>query len=329
MAIVDTLTAAPGVIVDIICSVLNGERFLPEFLASIEAQSYRNWRLWLRDDGSADGTAALFRAAAARDARIRILHIGGPRLGPSQSFGRALEDVPADAAYVMTADADDVWLPHKIALTLERMMATERAEGSAMPVLVHTDLTVVDVDLRERHPSFWRYAGLRPEPPSLRRIVVRNVATGPTVMLNAALRKRIGATPVEATHHDWWYALVAAAVGRIVAVHESTVLYRQHGANDVGAQPRGRIGLAGVPRAVRRGFEHRAQFRLWIAKQAGQARALLERYGEELDGPERKFLLDYSRIPERGFFRRKLDVLRMRALPEYGVLHAIAAVWRG
>ena len=327
---------APGgegdsVAVDVICSVLDGERFLPEFLASLEAQTHRRWRLWLRDDGSADGTVDLFRSAAARDSRVRILHLGGPRLGVAQSFGWMLERVPASSAYVLTADADDVWLPHKIERTLKAMVAAEvaAADGCSMPVLVHTDLTVVDAGLRVRHPSFWEYTDLRPEPPTLRRVVVRNVATGPTVMINGALRRRIGATPAEATHHDWWYALVAAALGQIVAIHESTVLYRQHGANDVGATSRQRMRLSGVPAAVRGGFERIDQFRDGVARTAAQAGALLDRYGADLREEDRRFLSDYSRIPQRSFLRRKLDVLRLRALPEYGVMRTIGAVLRG
>jgi glycosyltransferase involved in cell wall biosynthesis len=317
------------VTVDIICSVLNGERFLPDFLASLERQTHDDWALWLRDDGSTDATVALFEAAAARDERIRILHVGGPRLGAAGSFGWALERVPATSRYVMTADADDVWLPRKIEVTLAAMLAEEKAHGTEMPILVHSDLTVVDADLRVRHPSFWRYVDLRPEPATLRRLVVRNVATGPTVLLNAALRSRIGTTPAAATHHDWWYALVAAATGRIVAVHEPTVLYRQHGANDVGARAREAIGFANAYPAIRAAVERTDVFRAWIRKTAGQAEALLARYGDELSDADRTFLAAYSQIPTRSFLRRKLDVLRLRALPEYGVLRTIGAVLRG
>jgi hypothetical protein len=48
--------------------------------------------------------------------------------------------------------------------------------------------------------------------------------------------------------HDWWLALCAAAVGRLLYLPESTVLYRQHGRNAQGSQGR----WAGVINAVRR-----------------------------------------------------------------------------
>jgi hypothetical protein len=316
------------VTVDIICSVLNGERFLPDFLRSLADQTYPHWRLWLRDDGSSDATVAIFERAAAADPRIRIMHIGGPRLGVAQSFGWALQRTPPDASYVFTADADDVWLPTKIERTLAAMLQAEREHGTSMPILVHTDLTVVDVDLNVRHPSFWTYTDREPEPATLRRVIVRNAATGPTVLINRALRDKVGATPVEATHHDWWYALVAAAVGRSVAIRESTVLYRQHGANDVGATAKEDVHVGNLSRIVRDGFARRQQFRAGIEKTAAQARALLERYGNELSPEDRAFLLDYSMIPRRSFVRRKLEVLRLRALPEYGFIRTVGALLR-
>jgi glycosyltransferase involved in cell wall biosynthesis len=315
--------------IDIICSVLNGEQFLPDFIASLVAQTHRDWRLWLRDDGSADGTVQIIRDAASQEPRVRILHLGGPRLGVAGSFGWALERLPDYSTYVMTADADDVWRPDKIEHTLAAMIAAEVDSPPQTPVLVHTDLTIVDAALRVRHPSFWEYTGVKPEPATLRRLVVRNVATGPTVMMNAALRTRIGTTPPQALHHDWWYALVAAAVGRIVALHESTVLYRQHGSNDVGARAAARIKLARLPAEIAAAFGRTSQFRIVVGKTAAQAEALLARYGPELSEADRGFLTEFSQIPARGFFRRKFAMLRLRVVPGYGILRTIGAALRG
>lgn len=322
--------AAPAndVTIDIICSVLNGERFLPELLESLSAQTHARWRLWLRDDGSSDATVSLIQTAAARDSRISVLHVGGPRLGVAQAYGWLLERVPPDSEYVMVADADDVWLADKIERTLRAMRDAELNHGRSTPLLVHTDLTVVDEKLREIHPSFWAFTAARPEPASLRRYVVRNPATAPTIMANAALRKRIGRTPPEAIYQDWWYAAVAAAVGHVVALHESTVLYRQHGANDVGAAPRGPVSLRRLPAAVRNAIRRTEQYRAGVAKTAAQARVILERYGSELTEDDRNFLRDYSAIPARSALGRKMTLLRLRAVPELDVWRRIGAVLR-
>jgi glycosyltransferase involved in cell wall biosynthesis len=315
--------------VDIISSVLDGERFLPALLHSLQEQTHTNWRLWVRDDGSTDGTVELLRASATFDPRIRLLHVGGPRLGVAGGFGWALSRIPESAAYVMCADADDVWLPFKIERTLERMVMIERAAPEGTPVLVHSDLIVVDEQLRVVHPSFWSYSGIDPEPAILRRIVVRNVATAPTVMMNRALRSLVGETPPQALFQDWWYALVASAFGRISAIREGTVLYRQHGANAVGAQRDSRVGLRELPGAIIKSVNRTSDFRRGLRQTAAQARAFLDRYGTRLNEGDRHFLVAYSQMPDRGFCRRKIDLLRLRALPEHGMLRTLSAFLRG
>ena len=42
--------------VDILMAVYNGEKYLEKQLQSIEKQTYKNWRLIIRDDGSTDGS---------------------------------------------------------------------------------------------------------------------------------------------------------------------------------------------------------------------------------------------------------------------------------
>jgi hypothetical protein len=319
--------------VDIVCSVLNGAPYLPAFLESLDAQTHAEWRLWVRDDGSTDASVDVVRDKAAADRRVHLIHTGGPPVGVGKAFGWLLDRVPSDAAYVMCADQDDVWLPRKIERTLATMRAAEADASSAgraaEPVLVHTDLTVVDAQLRVLHPSFWAFAGLRPEPASLRRFAVHNVTTGATMMLNRPLRALVGSMPAEAVIHDWWCACVAAAFGRVVALHEPTVLYRQHGANTIGARRDPRVPLADAPRAALQALGKTSEFRADVRRAAAQAGAFLERYGQLLGDHDRRFLQAFSRIPDRGFLRRKLDLLRYRTLPEHGILRSLGVVLRG
>lgn len=320
-------TIAPErITIDIICSVLDGGRYVGEFIRSIQAQTHDEWRLWVRDDGSSDGSVAIVQQMAELDHRITLVHIGGPRLGVAGAFGWLLERVPQEAVYVMCGDADDVWLPEKIELELDAMLAAERF--SPGPVLVHTDLVVVDAKLAVIHPSFWRYSRINPEPVSLRRVVIQNVTTAPTVMFNRELRELIGRTPPEARFQDWWYAFVAVAFGRVVALREATVLYRQHGANAVGARERTDLTLSDAPREAIRALSRTAKLREDLAFTCRQAAVFLLRYGEELEDGDRRFLESYSRIPTRGFLRRKLDVIRLRLLWEHGLWRNIGVLLR-
>jgi len=317
-----------GETVDIACAVLDGARFLPDLVKSLQSQTHTTWRLWVRDDGSTDGSSAVIRSAAARDSRIHLLHTGGPPAGAARAFGWLLERLPAASSYVMFADQDDVWLPPKIEHTLAAMRAAEADAPPGTPVLVHTDLIVVDEALGIVDPSFWDFAGISPDPVALRRFVVQPITTGATAMLNRALRTLVGSVPAEAILHDWWCALVAAAFGRVVAVNEATVLYRQHGGNAVGARDP-RIAINELPTAIVRAFAKTAEVRRGIAQTAAQARAFLERYGDRLTVEDRAFLDAYSRIPEQRFLRRKMNLLRYRALPEHGTLRRLGIVLRG
>jgi hypothetical protein len=311
--------------VTIVCTVLNGSAFVAEFLRSVGDQTHRDWQLLVRDDGSTDATVEIVERAARADPRIVLLHRGGPRLGLSGGFGWLLERVPPDARYVMFADADDVWHPRKVAHTLGAMTAAE-AQGIG-PVLVHTDLVVTDAALRVIHSSFWEFSGIDPARSSLRDVVVRNVVTGCAAMINRPLYEAAVPIPPEAPVHDWWCACVAAAVGRIVALPATLVLYRQHGSNMIGARG-ARVQWHELPRAGARAVRNTAALRQHLAETAAQAGAMLARFGERLSPPDRAFLAAYAKIPERKFLRRKIDVARFRLRPEQGLLRSLSLLLR-
>jgi hypothetical protein len=215
----------------------------------------------------------------------------------------------------------------KIAQALAPMQAAEATRVG--PVLVHTDAVVVDATLRQIAPSFWRYAQLTPEPATLQRFVVLNVVTGNTVLLNRALRERIGRIPAAAAMHDWWVACVAVAFGRVVAVPTPSVWYRQHGANTIGARdaalpttPWARLRLA--VRAITR----TATVRIDIATAARQAEALLAHYGHALSLRDQRFLRAYGLLPSRGLLQRKWLLLRLHLRAERGLLRNLGLLLR-
>lgn len=82
----------------------------------------------------------------------RITHYrSGRRFGSAQKhFMHLLEQFGDQADYVMFCDQDDVWHPDKVRLTLRLMEQVET--DPSLPVLVHTDLRVVDGELREMDP---------------------------------------------------------------------------------------------------------------------------------------------------------------------------------
>lgn len=219
--------------IDILLSTYNGGLYIKELLQSLFAQTYKEWRLIVRDDGSTDNTLDIVETYASKHHdRIVLLKDGKGRLGPCQSFAALLEYSPAP--YIMFCDQDDVWLPNKIELTLKTTRELE-AKHKNTPILVHTDLKVVDERLNPLAESFWKYQHINPARIALNNLLIQNVATGCAMMLNMPLKKAALPIPSEAMLHDWWITLVAASSGRIEYINSPTMLYRQHGKNDTGA----------------------------------------------------------------------------------------------
>ena len=232
--------------VAILLSTYNGEKFLAEQLASLQAQSFGDWVLYWRDDGSTDETRRIMSEFIARRAAGRtVLVPGDGRVGASESFLRLLRVAHADGCeFVAFADQDDVWLPEKVA----RGLAALGEMSAATPSLYCARQVLVDAALRRIALS-----PVLQDPPAFPAALTQNVATGCTVMLNRAGIALIAASRAPGgTLHDWWcYLMVAAADGRAIFDPTPVVLYRQHGANMVGAPSsllrRGRAALLRGP----------------------------------------------------------------------------------
>ena len=135
----------------------------------------------------------------------------------------------------MFCDQDDVWMPDKIERTFARMKEIEK---SSKPVMVFTELTVVDENRAVIAESMSQYQNLNCNKLSTQRIMFQNVVTGCTMMINRALRdlmlKYIDIDNI--IMHDWWGAIIAAEFGEISFIDQPTIWYRQHSDNSVGAK---------------------------------------------------------------------------------------------
>lgn len=286
----------PPVAVDIVVATYNGAAHLRAQLDSLLAQTHSSWRALIRDDGSTDATLDVVREYVARFPDRFELVVDGRRAGgAAANFGLLLER--AAAPYVMCCDQDDVWLPDKVERFVRAMRFHEGVFGEDTPLLVHSDLQVVGADLAVLHPSFWAYQHLDPAwPERFGRALTQNVVTGCALMANRALLARALPVPPEAVMHDWWLALVASAFGRVVALPEATVLYRQHGRNDVGAK---RWDAAFVARRVLSLLD-RNEVALGLARTAAQANAFAVRFP---DAPPEAAL--YAGLPRLGWWARR------------------------
>lgn len=224
--------------IDILLSTYNGAAYLREQLDSLLAQTYGDWRLWVRDDGSTDETLAIVEAYRQRHSeKIHLYHDELGNIGSKRSFEELLQSC-VSSDYIMFCDQDDVWLPEKLSIFHSEMRRMEERWGSAVPLLVHGDMRVVDGELQEIHPSFWQYANLRPDllDENVHFLGICNDVTGCSCMFNQAARRvSFPFNPQSYMHDAWMGVSVLAHGGKIHPIYEPTMLYRQHGHNTLGA----------------------------------------------------------------------------------------------
>lgn len=220
--------------VQILMAVYNGEPYLAEQIDSIIAQSYTDWELLISDDSSSDKSLQIIQEYCAQDPRIRLV-LEDEHFGSAKSHFLALFKI-ANAPYVMTSDQDDMWDSDKIEITLAAMTKTEDRDKSR-PLLVCTDLRVVDSDLNVIHGSMLEYSNMDADKVSFGYFLASCLVTGCTMMINDPLLNLMQKDCDEKNiiMHDWWASLVASAFGEVVYIKKQTISYRQHSDNSVGA----------------------------------------------------------------------------------------------
>ena len=305
----------------ILLAAYNGSAFVRQQVDSILSQTISDFHLILSDDGSTDGTPALLESLA-REHPDRITHYrSGQRFGCAQNHFMHLLQQFHGSGYIMFCDQDDVWHPDKIEKTLAAMKALEGSP--AVPALVHTDLRVVDGSLRETAPSFCRLSNLDGNRTGLNRLIVQNVVTGCTVMVNRALADIACRKPIteKLLMHDWWLAILAAAVGKVGFLDEATIDYRQHGNNSVGAK--NTRSLSYLWKRLTAGDTRKV-----LVSTALQSQLFLAYYGDLLSPSQQTLLSDFAQTAHAPKLTR-LRIYQKHRIFKYGFLRVLAQIIGG
>ena len=224
----------------ILLATYNSGPYIKEQIDSILAQTYKEWKLVVRDDLSTDNTVEIIKEYIGRyPDKISILDNHGESKRAYLNFVELLKNVESE--YYMFCDHDDVWLPNKIELSIQRMKEVEKLDT---PVVVHTDMKVVDQDLNVINDSFWRYSRLLPDHVTFKELALCSSVNGCTMLFNYKAREVALPHVAHATMHDMLVAQSTAAnQGVVSAVKVPTVLYRQHVDNVVGAHERNKSNI--------------------------------------------------------------------------------------
>lgn len=165
--------------IDVLLPVKNGVDFLAESLQSVQAQSFRDWRLLVLDHGSTDGSAEMAARFHEQDPRIE-LHAFPEADGLSGLLNKGLEI--SDCRYVMRHDADDVCYPDRMAISLAAF------ENAPQCVAIGGQADVIDASGKGIGDMKMPVGAQRVGAASL----FRNPIAHPTAMLDFAAVRRAG-----------------------------------------------------------------------------------------------------------------------------------------
>lgn len=215
--------------INIVMSTYNGEQFLAEQIDSIQQQTFKDWQLLIRDDGSSDQTPEIIKSFVAQDPRIVFINEHDrENFGVIKNFFTLIKHDKAD--YYFFSDQDDVWLEDK----LETMLAAARQYPDQLPLMVYTDLCVVDQNLQVMNQSMIRSQSHHANTELVQELT-ENTVTGGVAMINHTLAER-WRTLDNIIMHDWYLAVLATAIGKLVYIDQPGELYRQHDNNVLGAR---------------------------------------------------------------------------------------------
>lgn len=221
--------------IDILLATYNGENYIEEQIKSLLSQTYKDWHLIVGDDCSKDRTVDILRKYKNLYPDKIEIHVNKvPSGGAKHNFYNLMN--MARSNYIMFCDQDDVWVEDKIEETLNKMMSAEEKYGNDMPLLVHSDLCVVDKNLNVINPSMFEMQGMDYRKDKLNHLLVSNIVTGCTMMINRSLLELAYVKPKFFVMHDMWLALLASSFGKIMFINKPLILYRQHGSNSIGAK---------------------------------------------------------------------------------------------
>lgn len=306
--------------IDILMATYNGEKFIKEQIDSIISQSYSDWRLIISDDCSKDGTVDIIKVFQKKyPEKILIFENDEPSGSAQNNFFNAIKYSTSD--YIMFSDQDDVWLPDKIEKTYNKMIEIESACDTNTPVLVHTDLKVVDRTLNTINDSLFEMMNMDSNRCAFNNLLVQNIVTGCTIMGNRELFNYLKKIPKNAVMHDMWIALIASAFGEIGFVDKSTMLYRQHGNNSVGAKNTKSLSY------ILYKIFHSKEIHNSLVKQYKQAEEFKEIYSDKLSELQLDMLKSYSSF-ERKTFMEKYKELKKYNMFKNSKIQVLGQIFR-
>ena len=216
----------------VICmSTYNGEKYIKEQIESLLNQTYKNIKIYVRDDGSKDNTINILKEYVEQG---KIHFIQGKNVGVVNSFYECLKEAYEQGDIFAYCDQDDRWHEDKI----ERAVKALESEKRDIPLLYFSEFNYCDENLK-----FSSKSNLNKKGTSFKNSIVECISFGISEVFNKKLAQKILESGTEdICFHDWWAYIIAAGLGKVLYDSESTVEYRRTG-NNVSPSGKGKLEL--------------------------------------------------------------------------------------
>ena len=316
----------------VILCTYNGEKYLEKQIKSIMEQDREDFCLLYSDDGSTDSTKAILQSLQEKYGRRmrafpRPMHSGSPAkhfLSILSALAKG-EVETENLEYIFLADQDDEWFPDKLSKTISVIKEEERKYGESLPILCHTDCSLVNSRGELLAKSYRRYQKLPGASYRFSRLLLQNHVTGASVGINKALLQYCKEIPEQVKMHDHWLALLANCFGEIQYLPYATYAYRQHGENVLGAKKASVLKECEERLAASK--EKDKEDTIYSSYRAlfAQGRELKRLFGERLPEIKRKVLEAFLSLEEKSRLG-KITTMALFGIYPYPLYRGIGAM---
>ncbi|MCG1033809.1 glycosyltransferase [Bacillus amyloliquefaciens] len=208
--------------VAILMATFNGGKYIENQILSLQQQTYKNWKLYVQDDGSTDDTLSIIQRMKSYDERINIVNNGKTKQGAGKNFLSLVKNV--DSNYAIFCDQDDIWLENKLSSMLA-YAEEKNYSGNNMPSIIYADGYAFDDETG--HIDFNGISHNHAD--KLKDFLFFNGGyQGCSIMFNKAMIDIISDYRGYIYLHDDIVSLIAHSMGEVHFLPKKLMLYRQH-----------------------------------------------------------------------------------------------------
>lgn len=215
--------------VAILLSTYNGRNYIEKQLESIAGQTYENIKLFIRDDGSSDGTETLIEMFIMKnhlENKMVIMKDNDGNLGFGRSFYRLANSITG-FDYYFFCDQDDYWLPDKV----ERAVQLLKRESDKKLICYMSNYYIGDDNLEIKGKAYCYNPVVEKETLG-KQLFETTLIVGMAIAINEPFRKTafmLTDSKQIPCSHDKWIALVLVGLnGKLVYDAIPTAIQRRH-----------------------------------------------------------------------------------------------------